>query len=382
MSLRPGGVYALTGEPASHKTTLAVQVSNAAAAQDRRVMMLLNEQSPRDLLRLAKRVTGANGRSGPALGIESFRRFQGPDDILRIVNSGRIEPPDLLVIDSLQGNGLASTATASYREFYRVLDELKRRGITTLTLLQTTKSGRMAGPRSLEHKVDVCLFLRKTASLRQFFIPKNRFGPEIVEPVMLAVTPKGLVPSPHALATTASVLAVVGAEIVEVQVSVSLPRLGCRGEVNAPFLGTRRVRQVFATINQLPGIDLNELTYAVNAFVPDTPSYSPAMDLPLAVAALSAYLQQAIPPTALFVGGLDLRRNIRPPTPPVIEALAHLLGYGEASFIKRVYVSSATADRLTQEVAQYAGDGDQPDVVGVRTLDELVRQLWPTVFPE
>ncbi len=384
--LRPGAAYLLAGEPGANKSTLAVQVATALAAEGRRVLLALSEQTPQEVRGIFDRVNAAKD-CGVADAVSQnviFEPFEAPSDLLSVIR--RRLPvcyPDtgLLVIDSLQGSGLTSTATARYREFFEFLDEAKSRGLATLTIAHVTKNNKIAGPKSLEHKVDVCLILRKAASLRHLYVVKNRFGPEVTEPITLINTAAGLALSPHRASESASVLGYVGEgdEVIEVQVAVSLPRYGARAEQNAPFLPIKRVRQIISTLCRLPGIDLNDLCYSINTFIPDTPGYQMAFDLPLAVAVLAAYLQQSIPPRSLFIGGVDLRRNIRPPNGAILAALAQALGPGSLMPVEHVYLSSAAAGLFLESLAG-SGEGSAAtgvQVVGVRTLDELLDILWP-----
>lgn len=383
----PGAAYLLSGEPGTNKTTLGVQIASSLAHQNKKILMLINEQTPGELRTVFGRVTGRRNANLPQLLLENIavEPFDTPADLLHLI---RRKIPvcypelDLIIIDSLQGGGLASTATSSYRQYYAFLDETKACGLTTLTLAHVTKAGKPAGPKTLEHKVDVCLVVRKAASLRHLYIPKNRFGPEITEPLALLNTAVGLIPSPHSQGAIASVLSFLGQsdEFLEVQVAVSLPKLGGRAELNAPFLPIKRVRQIITTLHKLPDLDMNDLCFAINALVPDAHGYSTAIDLPLAIAVLSAYLQQPVDSNALFMGGLDLRRNIRPPDVSIINSLAQLLSDNDQQPVTQVYLSSAAAGLLRESLQQTNAAVITPKIVGVRTLDELLQILWPGVI--
>lgn len=383
----PGGAYLLSGHPGGNKTTLGVQIATDMAGASKKILMLLNEQSPAELCSVFARVSGSRGMKVPRTVQENVavEQFDSPADLLHILRRklpSYYPDTELVVVDSLQGGGLASTATSGYRQYYDFLDEAKANGLTTLTLAHVTKSGKIAGPKTLEHKVDVCMVLRKAASLRHLFIPKNRFGPEVTEPITLLNTAEGLKPSPYSNGATASVLGYIGQgdELLEVQVEVSLPKLGGRAELNAPFLHGKRVKQIITTLRKLPDLNLNDVCYAINALVPDGHGYSTAIDLPLAMAVLSAYLQQPIPQNALFIGGLDLRRNVRPPTASLIKSLSQMLDGGSQPFIRDVYVSSAAAGMLSDSVADHDSHAlGHARINGIRTLDELLQVIWPDV---
>lgn len=382
--LMQGGAYLVAGEPGGNKTTLVVQVAMDLAMQGRKVLIALNEQTPSELRAIFSRVGGGEV---PDAVIENVivERFDEPAELLqRLRRRLPNQYPDvsLVIVDSLQGSGLASTANRAYRVFFDFVDEAKSRDLTTLTVCHVTKAGKLAGPKSLEHKMDVCLHLRKAMSLRHLFVPKNRFGPELMEPVMLMSTQSGLVLSPHRLTECASILGYAGegADLFEVQASVSLPKLGGRAELNAPFLPLKRVRQIIATLCKVPGVDLNDLCYAINALIPDGQSYSAAMELPLAMAVLTAYLQRPVPAGSLFIGGVDLRRNIRPPETHLLSSLCELLADDAEPRIEQVCVSSAVAGLLADRLAATGGSAAGVHVTGARTLDELLGLIWPDVF--
>ena len=290
----------------------------------------------------------------------------------------------MIIVDSLQGAGFASTAIRAYRQVFDFLDEAKARRLITLLIAHVTKQGRVSGPKSLEHKVDVAMMLRKAYSLRHFFVSKNRYGPEVVEPVVLTNNNGRLEPSPHTVSHTASILGYVGGgdDLLEVQASVSLPKLGSRAELNAPFLPAKRIKQIISTVSKVPGIDLHDLSYAINAFVPSSRAYREEMDLPLAIALLAAYLQQPVSARSLFAGQLDLRRAIRPPEPNYLTGLAEVLADEGQVRIERVFVSSAAAGLLAELQPDSAKPAirDGLDIVGVRTLDDLLGLVWPDVF--
>lgn len=387
--LREGSSYLLSGEPGSNKTTLAVHLAVSLATQGIPVLFVLTEQTPAELVGVVARVCGGKADAVPAtvwkaLDYELLDRPEGLPTLLRRKVPVRYPSVRLIIVDSLQGTGLASTATRAYQQVFDFLDEAKARGLITILVAHVTKQGKVSGPKSLEHKVDVAMTLRKAYSLRHFFITKNRYGVEVVEPIVLTTEHGRLDLSPHAVSHTASILGYAGAgdDLLEVQASISLPKLGGRAELNCPFLPAKRVKQIISTVGKVPGIDLHDLSYAINAFIPSSRAYHDEMDLPLAIALLAAYLQQPLSARSLFTGQLDLRRNIRPPDPHYLTALAQVLADQGQAQIERVYLSSAAAGLLAELQPDPGGSpiGERLDIVGVRTLDELLGLVWPSLF--
>jgi DNA repair protein RadA/Sms len=148
-----------------------------------------------------------------------------------------------IVVDSVQGRGLSAAATQKYRALYEFAENAKAQGLLTILIGHVTKKGQIAGPKDLEHNVDCVLYIRRAFRLCPFFIPKNRFGPAVLDPIVLVMDEKGcLTESPHRAATSTAVFgyAGIGDELAEGRASVSLPRYGSRPELNAPFLPNKR----------------------------------------------------------------------------------------------------------------------------------------------
>lgn len=384
--LRPGAAYLFAGAPGSNKTTLLAQMLTTLAAQRVPALVVLTEQSRDDLDVLFERIN-------PQLGEPLARRMREClaaemlDDVATLPTLIRRRLPEryprtqLIVVDSIQGSGLAATATRTYQQIFEFVDEARVRGITTCLISHVTKRGAIAGPKSLEHKVDVALILRKAMGYRQLFVAKNRFGPEVVEPLLLQVSQTGLAPSPHAAEALSSAVGYAGDgdELLEIQTAVSLPRLGGRGELNCPFLPAKRVRQLLGTVSGIPGIDISDLSYSIDAYIPNRRGYTPMADLPVALAMVSAYLRLPLPTDTLFAGQLDLRRVVRPPSAAYLGALAAALSNGATATVRRVMLSSGSVGMLEDLFVDEA-TRQAVEVVGVNTLDELLELLWPGTF--
>ncbi len=383
---RVGSAYLFGGAPGSNKSTLLAQVATALAHQRIPVLFVLTEQSRDDLAEIFERVNPDADAELAGL-LREYIDLEPLDDVKGLPVLLRRRVPELyphtkvIVVDSIQGSGLASTATRTYQRIFEFVDEARAHGITTCLISHVTKRGTIAGPKSLEHKVDVALVLRKALGTRQLFVPKNRYGAEVTEPLLLDVSERGLAPSRHAVEATSAALGYAGEgdELLEIQASVSLPRLGGRGELACPFLPAKRIKQILTTLSTLPGIDIGDLSCSINAYLPNLRGYAPVADLPLALAMLAAYLHLPLPAQTLFAGQLDLRRTIRSANPVYLSALAGLLTNGMAPGVRQVVLSAGAVGALEDA---FPTDLPRPavEVVGVRTLDELLTLLWPSVF--
>lgn len=391
-----GGVYLLAGEPGIGKTTLSIQVLGSLAKGDIKSLYLTTEQGLGDLKRAVTRIHGHGEGSLPKHIRERFFLDDSIEDIdslprflaRRVLTEGEeYHGVQAIVVDSVQGRGLSAAATRKYRALYEFAENAKAQGIVTILIGHVTKKGQIAGPKDLEHNVDCILYIRRAFRLRPFFIPKNRFGAAVLDPIVLVMDEKGcLTESPHRAAKSAAVLgyAGIGEELAEGQASVSLPRYGSRPELNAPFLPNKRVKQLLSVLSTLKDVDLTDLSYEINCYVPRQQRYREELDLPISIALLASYLQRAVPDQSLFVGELDLTRRIRPPDAMYLSALATLLVGPQRGRIRQVYISSDCAERLAGMRPEQRGPavGDVVQVVPVASLEALIEAIWPGLLAE
>lgn len=391
-----GGVYLVAGEPGIGKTTLALQVLGDLATQGIRVLYLTTEQGLADLKRAVTRIHGAAGGQLPKPVRENFFFDDTIEDIdalprflaRRVLTEGEeYHGIQAVVVDSVQGRGLASTATRKYRALYEFAENAKAQGLVSIFIGHVTKKGQIAGPRDLEHNVDCVMYLRRAFRLRPFFVPKNRFGPAVLDPLVLMMDDRGrLKESPHMAAKRTAVLgyAGIGEELAEGQASVTLPRYGSRPELNAPFLPGKKIKQLLNILSTVKEVDLTDLSYEINCYVPRQQRYREELDLPIAVALLSSYLQRAVPERALFVGELDLTRRVRAPEDTYLAALATLLTGPKRGQIKQLYISDDCARSLAKMRPEHHGPavGEAVEIIGVSDLESLLEKLWADLFAE
>jgi DNA repair protein RadA/Sms len=395
--LTKGGIYLIAGEPGIGKTTLAVQILIDLAKRGVPVVYLTNEQSLADIAGVVDRITrGLTPTEADAVKDNLFCDDAVPEikdlpDFLarRILSEGQeYHGCRVLVYDSVQGRGLAATATQQYKSLYKFNDLAKNSGLCTLLIGHITKRGQVAGPKDLEHNIDAMIYLRRAFRLRPLFVPKNRFGPAVFDPLVLVMDDSGkLTKAPHTTAQSSVVFgwSGVGENLTEAQAVVSLPRYGSNPELNAPNLPRARVKQLMNTISQLKDVDVTNLSYTINCFLPRRERYAEELDLPLAIALLSSYLQQQVPANSLFVGELDLTSRIRRPDPNYLAELAQILVRVHGGTIQRIYLSSEAHQEMRQHLAEQekaaqaegAGGSAQIEVIGVRDLAGLLALLWP-----
>jgi DNA repair protein RadA/Sms len=293
----------------------------------------------------------------------------------------------VLVVDSVQGRGLSAAATQKYRALYEFGENAKAQGLITLLIGHVTKKGQIAGPKDLEHNVDCVIYLRRAFRLRPLFVPKNRFGPAVIDPIVLLMDERGrLIKSPLSAAKSTAVYGYggMGDELAEGQASVSLPKYGSRPELNAPFLPSKKIKQLLTVLSTLKDVDLADLSYEINCYLPRQQRYREELDLPLSIALLSSYLQQPVDGRTLFVGELDLTRRVRPPEQTYLASLAQLLLGPQSGTIRRVFLAKEAVGRLSKMQPDKNGPhvGDAIEIVGVADLETVLQELWPTLLAD
>jgi predicted ATP-dependent serine protease len=194
---------------------------------------------------------------------------------------------------------------------------------------------------------------------------------------------RGLKESPHVAAEASTVLGYsgIGEEFAEAQASVTIPRYGSRPGLSAPFLPSKKIQQLLKVLSTLRDIDVVDLSYDVSCYIPGRHGYASVLDLPIIVALLSSYLHQPVDNQTLFVGEVDLTKQIRPPERTYLPSLAEVLVEAQLRRIRRVFLSEKVAKEF-EEMQPEEGRpriGDIVEVQGVRDIDSLIPDLWPSL---
>jgi DNA repair protein RadA/Sms len=172
--LVPGAVVLLAGEPGVGKSTLLLE-AGALAARHGRVLYVTGEESAAQVRLRADRIGALS--DGLFLAAET--------DFSALLGHVEAVDPDLLIVDSVQTMSAAGVdgvpgGVTQVREITAALTALaKQRSLTTVLVGHVTKDGSVAGPRTLEHLVDVVLHFEgdSRGQLRMVRAVKNRFGP-------------------------------------------------------------------------------------------------------------------------------------------------------------------------------------------------------------
>ncbi|WP_022873345.1 DNA repair protein RadA [Nesterenkonia alba] len=321
--LVPGAVILLAGEPGVGKSTLLLQAAAAVAAAhpDQPVLYLTGEESAAQVRKRAERIDAIT--EGLYLAAET--------DLSQALGQIEATGPQLTVMDSVQTlasaevDGAAGGVTQIREVTAAMIEAAKRRNMTTILVGHVTKEGAIAGPRMLEHLVDVvCQFEGERHSrLRMLRAVKNRYGPtDDVGCFDLSETGLESLADPSGLFVSAMTERVPGTCITitleghrpltaEVQALVaestaSQPRRAVSG------LDSPRVSMLLAVLQRRAKLAALMKSEAYVATVGGVRITEPAADLAVALAITSAVLERALPNRFLAFGEVGLASEVRP----------------------------------------------------------------------
>jgi DNA repair protein RadA/Sms len=360
----PGAAILLSGEPGVGKSTLLLEVASRAARTGTRVLYVSAEESASQVRMRAER-TGA---------LDDELYLAAETDLATILGHVDAVRPGLLIVDSVQtvSSSMSEGAPGQPAQVREVAGTLirvaKERNLPLLLIGHVTKDGSIAGPRMLEHLVDVvCSFEgdRQTA-LRFVRTLKNRFGPtdevgcfEITGDGIAEVSdPSGLFLSRtgSAVSGTCVTVAVEGRRALPVEVQALIVATQApqpRRVVNG--VDASRVAMLLAVLERRCGLKLSSSDVYVST-VGGIRLSEPGADLAIALAIASAVKDQALPVTMAAVGEISLAGEIRPVAAAKQRAAeARRLGYttivdSEVGSLREVirvaFASAAPGDRV------------------------------------
>ena len=361
----PGSLVLIGGEPGIGKSTLSLQIP--LHCSDLRTLYVTGEESVNQVKMRAERLGGDSGQC-----------FIFSETLMEnILQEARAMMPQLMIVDSVQTmyTEALDSAPGSVSQIKEVAAQLlrfaKETGVPVILIGHITKDGFIAGPKILEHIVDVVLQFEgeNRGSYRLLRSIKNRFG-STSELAVFEMTGQGLreVSNPsellipmheQGLSGTAVSAMLDGSRpfLFEVQALVSSAAYGT-AQRSATGFDVRRLNMLLAVLERRAGFHLSAkdvfLNMAGGLRVSD-----PACDLAVICAVLSSNFDFAIPSDVCFAGEVGLSGEIR----PVGQTDRRIAEAARLGF-RKIFVSSFSSfDKKSAEGIQVVKVGDVPALV-------------------
>lgn len=312
-----GSVTLLGGEPGIGKSTLILQI---ALTIDKKVLYVSGEESQSQIKMRAERLLNSNTECLILTETKTQNIFKSIEET----------QPDLVVIDSIQTlhTDYIEASPGSISQIRETSAELikfaKETATPVLLIGHITKEGAIAGPKILEHMVDVVLQFEgdRNHTYRILRAQKNRFGStaelgiyemlgsglrEVDNPSEILISEKDGSLSGTAIGATLEGMRPL---MIEVQALVSTAVYGTPQRSTTGY-NTKRLNMILAVLEKRAGFRLGAkdvfLNIAGGISVDD-----PAIDLAVVTAILSSNEDEAIPQDYCFAAEVGLAGEIRP----------------------------------------------------------------------
>jgi len=312
-----GGLYLFGGEPGIGKSTLCLEILKFLN-NNYKSLYLAGEES-------VEQIASRSNRLGTKLDNVDFLESMYIEHILTQLEKTKY---NVLIIDSIQvlkSLDPGMSKTSNYRLICETLiEKVKPLGVTCILIGHVTKEGEIAGPKMLEHMVDVVLYLEgdRVSPYRFLKSVKNRFGPTN-EVGIFKMDSSGLKPVEDATKEfledheTSVIGAALGCMLSESRpIIVEIQALCVRSNFGYPKRSTvgfdlNRLNMLLAVLQKYHGVDLSEFDVYVNVTgglkIKDT-----GCDLSLMMALKSSFSKQANKFDTIFMGECSLTGKIKP----------------------------------------------------------------------
>lgn len=317
--LVPGAAILLAGEPGVGKSTLLLEVAAQTARYRHRTLYVTGEESASQVRLRADRTSA----------VHDELYLAAETDLGAVLSHIEQVRPTLLVVDSIQTiaaagvEGVIGGVTQVKEVAAALVRVAKTHNITTVIVGHVTKDGGIAGPRVLEHVVDVVLYFEgeRNSRFRMVRAMKNRFGPidEVgcfdlsSEGIRAVADPTGLFVEHHSKQVPGTCVAVTmegrRPMLAEVQALVT-PTAAERPRRTTSGVDSSRVSMVLAVLQQHCKIRLHNHDVFVST-VGGARLVEPASDLAIAVAIAGANFGVPAPMGVVAMGEIGLAGELR-----------------------------------------------------------------------
>ena len=364
-----GSLILLGGEPGVGKSTLSLQI--ALELKDKKILYVSGEESEEQISLRAKRMKNQNP--------ECY--ILGETELEKILVHSENLKPGLIIIDSIQtisSSSLESSqgTVSQVRECAaRLLKYSKITGIPIILIGHITKDGTLAGPKVLEHIVDVVLYFEGDNNYvyRILRAAKNRFGStselgifemaenglrEVVNPSELFINQREEALSGIAIAATVDGIRPF---LIETQALVSTAVYGTPQRSSTGY-DIRRLNMLLAVLEKRAGFKLGAKDVFMN-IAGGLKVNDPALDMAILSSVLSSNLDIPINSSTCFAGEAGLSGEIRP-----VARIEQRIREADRMGFSKIFVSKYNKNISTENV--------KIQVVTVGKIENLVRELF------
>ena len=320
--LVPGSAVLMGGDPGIGKSTLLLQTSATIARAGGDVVYVSGEEAAGQVRMRAARL----GLADAPIRLASETSVR---DILTTL--GQSTPPAMLVIDSIQTmhsdtiEGAPGTVSQVRGCAFELIRYAKENDVALVLVGHVTKDGNIAGPRVLEHMVDVVMSFEgeRSHQYRILRALKNRFGAvdeigvfsmanegleEVANPSMLFLSGRD-----QPLAGSAVFPALEGTRPVLVEIQALIVRLQSGATPRRAVVGwdNGRLAMLLAVLESRCGLNFSSAEVYLN-IAGGYRLADPAADLAVAAALVSALADKPLPDKSVWFGELSLAGEVRP----------------------------------------------------------------------
>lgn len=324
----PGSLVLLGGEPGAGKSTLLLQIARNLTRQGRRLLYASGEESAQQIKIRADRLEHPAKEADPSLCEDIYLLSEAK--LERILAAVEEVQPSAIVVDSVQTafsealDSVPGSVSQVRNVAMQFLNLSKSGNIPVFLIGHVTKDGSIAGPKSLEHIVDVVLYFEgeRQQNHRIIRAAKNRFG-AANEVGIFEMTSRGLIPAanPSSLflqdrenlsAGSAVLCALEGTRplLVEVQALVVATQYGTARRV-ATGIDYNRISVLVAMLEKRLGIQMAGCDIYVNT-AGGLQIDEPGADLGIFAAILSSMRNRPLASHTVLLGELSLSGDVRP----------------------------------------------------------------------
>lgn len=369
-----GSLVLIGGEPGIGKSTLLLQVSGDFANQGEKVLYVSGEES---LEQIKIR--------GERLGLRDGNLYLlAETNLERIIAQAEKLSPQVFVLDSIQTvfSSKLSSSPGTISQVREVANQVfrfsKRNEVSSFLIGHITKEGSLAGPKSLEHMVDVVLYFEgeRDHAYRVLRALKNRFGP-VSELAIFEMGRGGLkaISNPSAFFLKERPVEETGSVVVctikgsrpllaEIQALVSATLFSGNPRRMTVGLDHFRASMLLAIVERKLGYSFAGediyLNVAGGLLIDE-----PAGDLGVILAVVSCLKNKAMPPDVSVFGEVGLSGEIRSVNQPLARLKeAHSLGF------KRIILPEGNLSHLEKK--------DMPDInlMGVKNIKQALNIIF------